>query len=85
MVSVPDPKGFIRANLDSKPSGLRQMLRDMQARKRQQGVSSYEKKMAQHNSLSAYQRTQRRRAGQPIEEEETELEKEMQKIMRRED
>ena len=37
--AVADPGGYIKANLDSKPSGLRHLLREMQSRKRVNGIA----------------------------------------------
>jgi len=38
MRAVEDPSKYIRANLDSKPSGLRHLLQEMQSRKRATGA-----------------------------------------------
>lgn len=50
---VEDAGQFIRANLDSKPSGLRMLLKDMQSRKRAQGEIR-DKQMLSNVSPSAY-------------------------------
>ena len=37
MSAVEDPRMFIKAHIDAKPSGLRHLLREMQSRKRVNG------------------------------------------------
>ena len=81
--AVDDPVKFIRENVESKPSGLRMLLRDMQSRKRAQGESK-DKKMLNEVSPSAYMRSVRRRKGEILGslERETAEDKDLKKLLR---
>ena len=57
--AVEDPSSFIKANLESKPSGLRHLLREMQSRKRLNGVKR-DPKLLKEVSPSAFERVLRR-------------------------
>jgi hypothetical protein len=61
--TVADPTKFIQANLDSKPSGLRMMLKEMQKRKRATGTT-LDKGLVKEISLSAFDRATRRKKGE---------------------
>ena len=81
--AVNDPSSFIKANLDSKPSGLRHLLREMQSRKRVSGIPR-DKKLVKEVSPSAYDRYVRRKKGESIGslERESQQDKELKKILR---
>ena len=83
MRAVENPGGFIKANLDSKPSGLRHMLREMQSRKRVQGIKR-DQQLLQEVSPSAFDRVMRRKKGEVLGslERESREEKEIRKLMR---
>ena len=59
MSAVREPAKFITASVDSKPSGLRHLLRDMQNRKRYFG-DYRDKKILKDASPSAFERAVRR-------------------------
>jgi len=83
MGAVADPGSFIKANLDSKPSGLRHLLREMQSRKRVNGQAR-DKAFVKEVSPSAFERVMRRKQGESMGslERETQEEKNIRKIMR---
>ena len=60
--AVKDPSSFIRAQVESKPSGLRHLLREMQNRKRVTGAPR-DKNLLNKASPSAFERAIRRKNG----------------------
>lgn len=61
MRSVEDPKEFIKANLEAKPSGLRHLLRQMQSRKHAGKNTTIDRTKLGNANLSAFERTMKRR------------------------
>ena len=92
MSAVKDPSSFIRSYLEEKPSGLRHLLREMQSRKREDNNFSTREKRQQIEkdnmmlevSPSAYARVIKRKRGEKsvLLERETDLEREVKKVMR---
>ena len=82
---VKDPASYIREKLESKPSGLRHLLRELQSRKRIQNGQKRDPVLLKEVSPSAFDRVVRRRRGEVVPgslEKETDQERELRKVMR---